>query len=138
MADFPYNTARWQRLRRQHLAMYPLCEACDQAGRLTPANTVDHRVPISAGGAPFPPHDGLASLCPSCHSIKTARGVEAGAVRSTRKVQPRKGCDADGNPFDPAHPWNDKSLRAGPAKTAPVPRTQLVSFGNRSGGGGRG
>lgn len=106
MADYPYNTARWKRLRLRHLAMHPTCEACSEAGRLTIANTVDHRTPISAGGEPFPSHEGLTSLCPSCHSRKTARGPEAGAVRSTRKVQPRKGCDASGNPTDPAHPWN--------------------------------
>ncbi len=113
--------------------MHPTCEACEQAGRLTIANTVDHRVPISAGGPPFPAHDGLASLCASCHSIKTARGVEAGAVRTTRKVQPRKGCDANGNPLDPAHPWRDKSLGADATRTAVPLRNQLVSKGNRNG-----
>ncbi len=150
MADYPYNTARWKRLRLRHLAMHPTCEACSEAGRLTIANTVDHRTPISAGGEPFPSHDGLASLCPSCHSRKTARGPEAGAVRSTRKVQPRKGCDANGNPTDPAHPWaqptegthprlnsagthSDKSLRADVLETAVPLRNQLVPKGNRHG-----
>lgn len=124
MADWPYNTARWQRLRLRHLQLYPLCEACQRIGRLTPANTVDHRQPISAGSEPFPGHDGLASLCPSCHGAKTARGVEAGAVRSTR---PRKGCDADGNPLDPAHPWSRKSLGADGPKTDTRPFNS-VSF----------
>lgn len=142
MADYPYNTARWKRLRLRHLAMHPTCDACSEAGRLTIANTVDHRTPISTGGEPFPSHDGLASLCPSCHSRKTARGPEAGAVRSTRKVQPRKGCDANGNPTDPAHPWNAanipvenvyKSLRADALETAVPLRNQLVSDGERNG-----
>lgn len=133
MADYPYNTARWKRLRLRHLAMHPTCEACSEAGRLTIANTVDHRNPISAGGEPFPSHDGLASLCPSCHSRKTARGPEAGAVRSARKVQPRKGCDANGNPTDPAHPWSEKSLRAGALETAVPFRNQLVSDRERNG-----
>ena len=124
MADYPYNTARWQALRKRHLALHPLCEACEAMGRLTPANTVDHRVPIKAGGPAFPGHDGLASLCPPCHGAKTARGVEAGAIRSTK---PRKGCDADGNPLDPAHPWRDKSLRAGLGKTD-RPHARSVSF----------
>jgi 5-methylcytosine-specific restriction enzyme A len=106
MANYPYNTAAWKRLRRTHLALFPFCEPCGKLGRaLVLANTVDHRVPISAGGFAFPAHDGLMSCCASCHSQKTARGVEAGAVRTKRKLQPRKGCDANGNPIDPAHPW---------------------------------
>lgn len=70
--------------------------------KLVTANTVDHIVPVSEGGHPFPNHDGLASYCPACHSAKTARGTEAGGARSNK---PRKGCDANGNPLDPAHPW---------------------------------
>ena len=139
MADYPYNTSRWQRLRTAHLARYPLCEGCDAMGRLTPANTVDHRVPISEGGPAFPghdglaccpalpAHDGLASYCPACHSAKTSRGSEAGVVRTRRALRPRKGCDADGNPLDPAHPWSGKSLRADRARTDPVPK-RSISF----------
>lgn len=100
---WPYNTANWKRLRRAHLSMFPMCEDCKAMGRLTPANTVDHREPISAGGHPFPGHDGLASYCSSCHGAKTARGVEAGAAR-TRK--PRRGCGTDGSPLDNNHEWN--------------------------------
>lgn len=103
MADYPYNTARWQRLRAAHLRMSPLCIGCDAMGRVVVANTVDHVVPISAGGPAFPSHDGLASYCAACHSAKTARGDEAGAVKTTK---PRKGCDANGNPLDPRHPWH--------------------------------
>jgi 5-methylcytosine-specific restriction enzyme A len=101
MADWPYNTANWQRLRKAHLALEPLCRGCKP--RLVPANTVDHVVPISDGGPAFPGHDGLVSYCPACHSAKTARGAEAGAVRSSK---PRRGCDADGNPLDASHPWS--------------------------------
>ncbi len=72
MAVYPYTTQRWQRLRRQKLQRHPLCEACLRVGRIEPAAAVDHRTPISAGGDPFPPLDGLASLCISCHSSKTA------------------------------------------------------------------
>jgi len=109
MANWPYNTKHWQVLRARHLYMHPLCEGCEAAGRgPVRANTVDHRKPISEGGPPFPPHTGLASYCPSCHSAKTARGTEAGAVRTTRALQPRKGCDATGRPLDPAHPWSGR------------------------------
>lgn len=150
MADWPYNTTRWQRLRKRKLQRDPLCEDCKAIGTLRPANTVDHRHAISDGGAPFPPLDDLSSKCPPCHSAKTARGVEAGAVRTSK---PRKGCDADGNPLDAAHPWSksdaagtfedkegtllkqnkegtlpNKSLRAGSQGPPRYPKIELVSF----------
>lgn len=133
MADWPYNTAAWQRLRRLKLDVEPMCEPCADVGRIEAANTVDHIVPISAGGHPFPAIDGLTSMCARCHSAKTARGVEAGGARTTRALLPRKGCDANGNPLDPAHRWHGKSLRAEPSKTAPYLPTQLV-YGRSRGG----
>jgi predicted kinase len=102
MADWPYNTTQWRKLRLLKLLNNPLCQACEGMGRLTPANTVDHIVAIKSGGAPFPMLTQLNSLCHSCHSAKTARGSEAGAIRS-RKT--RKGCNEDGSPLDRAHPW---------------------------------
>lgn len=66
------------------------------------ANTIDLGRAISDGGQPFSGHDGLASYCPGCHSAKTERGAEAGAIKSTKS---RKGCNADGSPLDPGHPW---------------------------------
>jgi 5-methylcytosine-specific restriction enzyme A len=143
MADWPYNTARWQRLRKRHLQLEPLCRGCKP--RIVAANTVDHVQPISDGGEPFPDHDGLASYCAGCHSAKTARGTEAGAVRSDR---PRKGCDANGNPIDPTHPWAAGSFikdapklnggRSGLQNRAPkrpprILQTQLVRNGERNG-----
>ena len=109
MAKWPYNTARWQRLRQRKLRDQPLCEACPG---FTMASHVDHVHPISDGGSPFPGLDGLRSLCPPCHSAKTARGTEAGAVRTSK---PRRGCDADGNPMDTAHPWAIRSSNGGGA-----------------------
>lgn len=128
MAKWPYNTAAWARLRTAHLALEPLCRACQAEGRLTTANTVDHVVAISEGGAPFPGHDGLASYCAPCHSAKTARGAEAGAIRSSK---PRRGCNPDGSPLDPAHPWHRKSLRADAKGPAAPLKTQLIRRGSR-------
>lgn len=108
MSVWPYNTGAWKKLRTVHLAAYPWCEGHKAMGQpYVIANTVDHRVPMSDGGPAFPGHDGLTSYCPGCHSAKTARGTEAGAVRSSK---PRRGCDAEGNPLDPIHPWR----RGGP------------------------
>ena len=107
VASWPYNTGTWKRLRAMKLAASPTCERCEEMGRFTVANTVDHRLPISGGGDPFPSLDGLASMCAPCHSAKTARGAEAGAIK-TRK--PRTGCNPDGTPLDGKHPWHAKSI----------------------------
>ena len=80
MAEWPYNTATWARLRKAHLSIEPFCRGCAAMGRMVTANTVDHILPVSDGGHPFPAHDGLASYCPGCHSAKTARGIEAGGA----------------------------------------------------------
>lgn len=129
MAEWPYNTRQWKVLRTVHLQRFPFCEGCIARGRnLVTANHVDHRTPISAGGHPFPSSEGLASLCASCHSHKTARGVEAGAIRTSKA---RKGCNADGTPLDPAHGWNaEKSLRAGANGPVGDRKIELVSKGN--------
>lgn len=124
MAAWPYNTATWQRLRTAHLSLFPFCIGCSERGVLTVANTVDHVTAISEGGPAFPGHDGLASYCTACHGAKTARGAEAGAVRSRK---PRKGCNSDGSPLDPAHPWHGKSLRADGTGPSMDLISQLVS-----------
>jgi 5-methylcytosine-specific restriction endonuclease McrA len=77
----------------------PLCEACLTVGEIEPATVVDHRVPITKGGDPFPAFDQLASLCESHHNAKTAaeqRGEDYWG----------KGCNIFGRPNDPDHPWN--------------------------------
>ena len=99
MAEYPYNTQRWQRFRRQKLQRETLCESCLQFGKIEPATVVDHRIPISAGGDPFPPLDQLASLCERCHNTKT-RAEQLGETNWLHK-----GCDIHGNPLDPNHPW---------------------------------
>lgn len=129
MADWPYSTARWQRLRKLKLGTQPLCQACLPYRHMR-ASHVDHVHAVSDGGDPFPALDGLRSLCLPCHSAKTARGPEAGAIRSNK---PRRGCDAQGNPIDDAHPW--KSLRAGGVGATGVSKTQLVYSRSRKGGG---
>lgn len=125
MADWPYNTAQWKRLRLMQLAQHPACEQCQDEERLTLASVVDHRTAIRMGGAPFD-QSNLASLCPPCHSAKTARGAEAGAIR-TRK--PRKGCNPDGTPLDRRHPWHvKKSLRADRLGPTVPPNSELVQI----------
>jgi 5-methylcytosine-specific restriction protein A len=45
---------------------------CETIGKFTPANVVDHIVPIRNGGE-FLEWENLQSLCASCHNSKTMK-----------------------------------------------------------------
>ncbi len=79
----PLNSYRWQRLRAAVLARDPLCRDCQQ-----PATDVDH----DDGN---PGNNDPANLVPRCHGCHSRKTMASGY-----------GCDVDGNPLDPAHPWN--------------------------------
>lgn len=101
MADWPYNTARWLRLRRKQLAKHPLCKACEADGEITAAVHVDHVKRIEDGGEVWS-LDNLQSLCVAHHSIKTMAFDMKG---KDWKQYERRGCNVDGTPRDPDHPW---------------------------------
>ena len=67
-----YNTSKWKKLRLWQLDREPLCRMCKDRGILTPANTVDHIIPVeSAEDDLFFDTNNLQSLCSKCHRIKT-------------------------------------------------------------------
>ncbi|MGV0820820.1 HNH endonuclease [Martelella sp. AMO21009] len=102
MADWPYNTAAWRRLRKAKLAAHPLCHACRLRGRTEAAKAVDHIKAIKAGGEAFPPLEGLMSLCERCHNEKTNAVDRPDRRGSGRRF---KGFDQHGNPIDPGDDW---------------------------------
>jgi len=64
---------RWQRLRKLHLARFPLCVACQAKGIIQVATDVDHHVAHRGDVFLFWDESNWRSLCASCHSSKTAR-----------------------------------------------------------------
>ena len=100
MSKWPYNTQRWQRLRRLQLARHPLCRTCVPEGRLTDAIEVDHIKRIEDGGDVWST-DNLQSLCTPCHSTKTNYDMRG----KDWEQHADRGCFPDGSPRDPAHPW---------------------------------
>ena len=89
----PLNSEAWYRLRRSVLAEVPLCQYCPP-GVITPATEVDHKNNDPADNS----RENLVSTCKPCHSIKTMADMYGRPARM--------GCDAEGNPINPAHHWN--------------------------------
>ncbi len=60
----------WKRIRDRYISAHPLCEECLKAGRMTPAEEVHHKLPLSQGGTHA--ESNLMALCKPCHSRITA------------------------------------------------------------------
>ena len=91
-----YKTASWQRLRLEQLRCEPLCRYCGQMGLVVAATVVDHVRPHRGNRElAFDPNN-LQSLCKPCHDRFATLKDRGQAV---------PGCDADGYPLDPNHPW---------------------------------
>ena len=106
--------AAWRTLRAAVLREQPLCEHCmDNDDRPIMATDVDHIDNDPTNND----RSNLASLCHACHSRKT--NAEMG-----HKVA--WGCDAQGMPLDPNHPWN---LEKSPATDGHKPSGTLYAQG---------
>jgi 5-methylcytosine-specific restriction enzyme A len=70
---------------------------CAALGIDTAATVVDHRIPHRGDRELFWDRSGWQSLCARCHDSHKQREEKTGRVW---------GCDADGTPLDPKHPWN--------------------------------
>lgn len=90
----PLTSTAWRKLRAYVLNESPLCEHCMDLGMTVPATDVDH----VDGDPSNNSMANLQSLCHSCHSRKTRREMNGSAGTF--------GCDANGMPLDPNHPWN--------------------------------
>lgn len=60
----------WMTRRARWLSEHPLCCHCQQAGRVSQADEVDHVVPLWDGGVDD--ESNYQSLCVPCHKAKTA------------------------------------------------------------------
>ena len=90
----------WRTLRASVLREHPLCVLC----RTAVASEVDH-----IGDDPTDNRrEALQALCKPCHSRKT---------NADRGHKVTWGCDDNGMPLDPSHPWNlEKSQATGDDK----------------------
>jgi hypothetical protein len=106
------SSSAWKRLRAEVLASEPLCRMCAARGLVVPATDVDHIQDSPDDFTDDNSRDNLQSLCHECHSLKTAKSMGKSVSL---------GCDVNGLPLDPAHPWNraEKSPATAGEKTAP-------------------
>jgi 5-methylcytosine-specific restriction enzyme A len=98
-----YALPQWKHLRRMHLREYPLCVECMKQGVYTNATVVDHKQPHRGNLHLFLDPGNLQSLCKPHHD-NTKRAEEINGMSP--------GCDVEGNPTDPRHPWNRKAAGA--------------------------
>lgn len=89
-----YRTAEWRARRAAQLAAEPWCRFHAQRGEKVRARIVDHIDPHRGDRMKFF-HGRLQSLCDHCHS----------SVKQSIEVGRRAGCNEDGLPVDPTHPW---------------------------------
>ncbi|TCK37987.1 HNH endonuclease [Paraburkholderia sp. BL8N3] len=94
-----YNTSQWRKLRAAQLHAHPVCLMCLAQGFDVKATVVDHIRPHKGDTRRFYDPANLQSLCKTCHD-STKHLIELYGMTP--------GCDADGNPTDPNHPWNLK------------------------------
>lgn len=72
---------KWQRYRLKFLEANPLCVMCQEQGRVTAANAVDHIVDHRGDAKLFWDQKNWQALCKPCHSQKTAADAGIGASR---------------------------------------------------------
>lgn len=87
---------RWKNYAHGFLLEHPLCIRCERAGRVQPANVVDHIQPHKGDENLFWDPGNHQSLCKKCHDRKTysedgGLGREGGANPCTRNAGHRTG-----------------------------------------------
>jgi 5-methylcytosine-specific restriction enzyme A len=93
-----YDTPRWKKLRRMHLAKEPLCRMCQAEGVVRAGVVVDHIKPHRGDPKLFWDEKNFQTLCAFHHNSIKQRIEKAEAAG--------KGCDKDGFPLNPGHWWN--------------------------------
>lgn len=89
--------SKWRSARAKFLGEHPLCVRCLAAKRTTAATVVDHITPHRGDLDLFWDRKNWQPLCKPCHD---------GGKQAEEKGGGPIGCDEDGIPLDPKHPWN--------------------------------
>ena len=79
-----YDSKRWKVLRHLKLIDNPFCECKECEGLDTPADMVDHIIPINMGGDPFDKRNIQSMPSHPCHDAKSGREAHGKCERWTR------------------------------------------------------
>ena len=93
-----YSRKAWKQLRLDHLAKEPLCVYCQREGKITPATVVDHIKAHKGDLNLFYDPNNLQSLCKVHHDSSKQKA----GTKNVNEI----GCDINGFPLDPEHPFN--------------------------------
>lgn len=87
-----YHSLEWQAVRQQVLDRdHYLCQVCKRAGRITPATTVHHIVPVRADYSRRLDPSNLETICKACHNAEhNERGKSLHAKKVKLKAEKRK------------------------------------------------
>ena len=88
---------KWQKQRAHFLAKNPLCVYCNDFGRVTEANVVDHKTPHRMDYELFWNQENWQSLCTEHHQSSKQQEEHRGYTAEAGK---------DGWPIDKDHPAN--------------------------------
>jgi len=86
-ARVPVERLRGRKLQQARTRLFqrqPLCEPCQQQGRLTVATLRDHRIPLAEGGTEDEANE--QAICYRCHVEKTHAESRRGRARKERLV----------------------------------------------------
>ena len=97
LRKLPLDGAAWRVLREEVLMRDPVCVMCLKRGEFRASTQVDHIENNLTDYSDINELWNLQGLCDSCHSLKTAQDLGKNVSL---------GCDLNGEPIDPRHPWN--------------------------------
>jgi 5-methylcytosine-specific restriction protein A len=66
-----YHTSRWTRYAKAYKAENPICRRCESKGIITPAEVVDHIIPLEICDDPWNAEN-HQPLCKKCNNAKAA------------------------------------------------------------------
>ena len=88
--------ARWRKARLLFLQANPLCQYCQEDGRIEPATVVKHIIPHKGDQELFWDTSNWQAVCKEHHDSTIAREESRGV---------KIGSDLSGNPIDKSHHW---------------------------------
>ena len=78
-AEF-YGSAKWHKCRRNYLSLHPVCERCEQLGKINKAKIVHHKIYLDTATYKVPEislnFDNLEALCFDCHRSEHFRNKD--------------------------------------------------------------